>query len=195
MAVSSGRRLSKTIRTRSPSFAWIVGPGAVPLKPQRSNTRPGITSCFTGSAVRWNTFTPPSIVNGRSGMSGVSTRAGLASATLAAIAPLPSKPKRKKKFRRLPPIYTSPFLNYVERRGSGGDQILRTAMEGEIGTGGEGFARTANKQPMKTGRTIAGGWLTGATIRLDETGVASTRWSNAKCANGQVEFALDCGFS
>src|SRR5579871_2965555 len=78
MPVGSGRRLSKTMRTRSPSLAWIVGPGALPLNPQRSNVRPGITVCFTGSAIRLKTFTPLSSVKGRSSTSGVSTDGGAA---------------------------------------------------------------------------------------------------------------------
>src|SRR5579864_4424838 len=64
------------MRTRSPSLAWIVGPGALPLNPQRSKVRPGMTACFTGSAIRLKTFTPLSMVKGRSSTSGVSTGGG-----------------------------------------------------------------------------------------------------------------------
>src|SRR5215471_18298812 len=55
----------------------MVGPGALPLQAQRSKTRPGTIVCFTGSAIKWKTLTPFSIVNGRSGTSGVVTGTGV----------------------------------------------------------------------------------------------------------------------
>jgi hypothetical protein len=54
----------------------MVGPGALPLKPHKSNVRPGMTVCVTGSATKWKTFTPLSIVNGRSAIFGVKTGTG-----------------------------------------------------------------------------------------------------------------------
>src|SRR5712692_1374423 len=54
----------------------MVGPGALPLYPQRSTTRPGTISCLTGSAMRWNSFTFPSMRHGRLRTSGVSTGTG-----------------------------------------------------------------------------------------------------------------------
>src|SRR5271156_801842 len=53
----------------------MVGPGALPLKPHRSKTRPGLTNCLTGSATRRKTFTPLSSVNGKSPTSKVVTGA------------------------------------------------------------------------------------------------------------------------
>src|SRR5260370_4810394 len=54
----------------------MVGPGALPLYPQRSTTGAGTICCFTGSAMRWNSLTFPSMRNGRLGTSGVSTGTG-----------------------------------------------------------------------------------------------------------------------
>src|SRR5258708_25172155 len=65
------------MRTRSPWFTWIVGPGHEPLKPQQSIVFQGAIFRFTGSAVSWNTFTPFSIVKGRSFTSGVITGTGV----------------------------------------------------------------------------------------------------------------------
>ena len=73
MELDSGRWLSKMTRTRSPWLTWMVGPGALPLKPQRSSVRLGRMDCLTGSAMRWKTLTPLSTVNGRSRTSGVVT--------------------------------------------------------------------------------------------------------------------------
>ena len=65
------------MRTRSPWFTWIVGPGHEPLKLQQSIVFQGAIFRLTGSAVSWNTFTPLSIVNGRSLTSGVITGSGV----------------------------------------------------------------------------------------------------------------------
>src|SRR5262249_51149340 len=67
------------MRTRSPSFTSMVGPGMLPLNPQTSATladpigEAGRNSRFTTSAVSKKTFTPSSIVQGSLGTSGVST--------------------------------------------------------------------------------------------------------------------------
>src|ERR1700739_4410473 len=65
------------MRTRSPWFTWIVGPGHEPLKLQQSIVFQGAIFRLTGSAVSWNTFTPLSIVNARSLTSGVMTGRGV----------------------------------------------------------------------------------------------------------------------
>src|SRR6266478_6996070 len=65
------------MRTRSPWFTWIVGPGHEPLKLQQSIVLQGAIFRLTGSAVSWNTFTPLSIANGRSLTSGVITGRGV----------------------------------------------------------------------------------------------------------------------
>src|SRR6266446_10647389 len=65
------------MRTRSPWFTWIVGPGHEPLKPQQSIVFQGAIFRFTGSAVSRNTFTPLSIVSGRFLTSGVITGTGV----------------------------------------------------------------------------------------------------------------------
>src|SRR6266478_4706980 len=53
----------------------MVGPGALPLYPHRFTTLPGISSCFTGSAIKWNSLAPSTIRQGSRGTSGVSTEA------------------------------------------------------------------------------------------------------------------------
>src|SRR6266849_2187145 len=65
------------MRTRSPWFTWIVGPGHEPLKLQQSIIFQGAILRLTCSAASWNTFTPLSIVNGRSLTSGVITGWGV----------------------------------------------------------------------------------------------------------------------
>src|SRR5258708_8879892 len=48
----------------------MVGPGQVGLEPQTARVFHGTILRFTGSGIRRKTFVPPSIVNGKSGMSG-----------------------------------------------------------------------------------------------------------------------------
>src|SRR6202035_1168511 len=71
--VASGSLLVTRMRTRSPSTASMVGPGAWPLYPQQLTVRPGANWRFTGSATRWKTLTPWSHVQDRVDPSGVTT--------------------------------------------------------------------------------------------------------------------------
>src|SRR5438445_346940 len=81
----------------------MVGPGALPLKPHKSTVLLGAICCFTGSAIKWNTFTPLSTVKGKSLRSGDSTRAGDSAATArrADSSPAPAPNALRQKLRRL----------------------------------------------------------------------------------------------
>jgi hypothetical protein len=69
----SGSRFSTLSRTRSPSVTWMVGPGMLPLKPQPSSARPGISSVRTCSTRMSNTLAPCSSRHGMFGVSGLTT--------------------------------------------------------------------------------------------------------------------------
>ena len=55
------------MRTWSPTFTLIAGPGTVPLNVQARTVLPGSTSQFASSAVRWNSLVPLASTFGTSG--------------------------------------------------------------------------------------------------------------------------------